>query len=78
MEERKDLEKLVRLVTNNVREEEFDLLRRMLVYNPERRLTASQALDDPWFSQEPLAQKNSLASLVDKYPRRQPMKTNNP
>jgi cell division cycle 2-like len=33
----------------------FDLMSKMLVYDPNRRIKASEALNHPWFREEPLA-----------------------
>jgi cell division cycle 2-like protein len=32
----------------------FDLLNRMLTYDPARRITAREALEHPWFNESPL------------------------
>lgn len=38
----------------------FDLLRKLLMYNPKNRITAKQALDHPWFRQHPLPKSKHL------------------
>lgn len=38
----------------NLSRQGFDLLSKMLCYNPETRITASQALQHPWFKEYPL------------------------
>ncbi|GBG93426.1 hypothetical protein CBR_g69736 [Chara braunii] len=51
----------------------FDLLSRMLDYDPAKRLTAAQALEHDYFRQEPLPGRNSLVPPGDKailYPQR--------
>ncbi|WFD38852.1 [pyruvate dehydrogenase (acetyl-transferring)] kinase [Malassezia japonica] len=41
----------------------FDLLDRLLQYDPARRVTAAEALRHPWFSEEPLPTANAFAFL---------------
>jgi len=53
-----------------VAREEFELLKQMLVDNPVTRLPANNCLEDAWFGADPLPQKNSLGSLLDRYPTR--------
>lgn len=40
----------------------YDLFDRLLQYDPEKRLTATEALQHEWFSEEPLPTRNAFAS----------------
>lgn len=33
----------------------FDLLNRMLIYDPKKRITAEEALNHPWFNEQPVS-----------------------
>jgi renal tumor antigen len=35
----------------HVSREAFDLVQKLLIYNPDNRITASQALKHPWFKE---------------------------
>eukprot|EP00884_Botryococcus_braunii_P016065 jgi/Botrbrau1/3141/Bobra.0070s0109.2 len=51
----------------------IDLLSRLLDYNPETRLTAFQALEHPYFHEEPLPGRNAFVNngrVVASYPKR--------
>ena len=40
----------------------FDLLSKMLEYDPQKRITAAQALEHDYFRSEPLPRRNALVS----------------
>eukprot|EP01017_Pseudomicrothorax_dubius_P005865 TRINITY_DN11586_c0_g1_i4.p1 TRINITY_DN11586_c0_g1~~TRINITY_DN11586_c0_g1_i4.p1 ORF type:complete len:147 (+),score=32.63 TRINITY_DN11586_c0_g1_i4:196-636(+) len=44
----------------NLSEQGMDLLKAMLTYNPEKRITATEALKHPWFKEAPLPQEQEL------------------
>jgi len=48
----------------------FDLLTRMLIYDPKRRITAEEALDHPYFKEEPLPIMNPFEVNNIKYQHR--------
>lgn len=50
----------------------FDLFENLLQYDPARRTTAGQALEHPWFKEDPMPTKNAFATLggKDTYPTR--------
>eukprot|EP00188_Purpureofilum_apyrenoidigerum_P001008 Plantae.Rhodophyta-Purpureofilum_apyrenoidigerum.ctg1515.p1 GENE.Plantae.Rhodophyta-Purpureofilum_apyrenoidigerum.ctg1515~~Plantae.Rhodophyta-Purpureofilum_apyrenoidigerum.ctg1515.p1 ORF type:complete len:397 (+),score=53.90 Plantae.Rhodophyta-Purpureofilum_apyrenoidigerum.ctg1515:205-1395(+) len=45
----------------------FDLLAKLLEYDPSRRITAAQALDHPYFKEEPFPQKCAFVNGQDPY-----------
>mmetsp|Transcript_29711 Transcript_29711/g.41824 ORF Transcript_29711/g.41824 Transcript_29711/m.41824 type:complete len:373 (-) Transcript_29711:67-1185(-) len=58
----------------------FDLFCKMLEYDPQKRITASEALDHPYFKEEPLPGSNMFFPPHVKpshlrYPQRQPLRT---
>lgn len=52
----------------------FDLLRKLLMYNPKKRITAKQALDHPWFSEAPLPKSKQylMPAFLPTYASQQP------
>ena len=52
--------------------EVFDLLRKLLIYDPEKRITATEALKHPFFREEPLPTKYPFKSLNYRYPTKKP------
>lgn len=52
----------------------FDLFAKILAYDPERRLTASEALKHPWFHEEPLPLKVCVYPALTKsiFPSKSP------
>lgn len=62
-------------------EQGLALLDALLQYDPERRITARDALEHPWFSEEPLPTMNAFASAgvrSDAYPQRKVYATDAP
>ncbi|GIX64050.1 protein kinase domain containing protein [Babesia caballi] len=53
MTRKKDFEKTFK-VTNELGDEGWDLLRQLFAWSPGNRITASKALQHPWFTAEPL------------------------
>lgn len=43
----------------------FDLLEMLLQYDPNKRPTAKQALEHPWFQEDPIPTRNAFSSLPD-------------
>ncbi|KAL5507736.1 SSN3 [Sanghuangporus vaninii] len=41
----------------------YDLLRRLFAYDPEKRLTAREALEHKWFQEEPIPTRNAFLTL---------------
>lgn len=57
----------------NIKSPAYDLLSRMLEYDPRKRITAAQALEHEYFRNDPLPGRNALVSPTDKvvnYPTR--------
>ncbi|EFA86058.1 protein serine/threonine kinase [Heterostelium album PN500] len=54
----------------------FDLLMKMIQYDPSKRISAQEALDHPYFKEAPIPSANSFGSSVGKilYPTRQQQK----
>ncbi|EGC29660.1 protein serine/threonine kinase [Dictyostelium purpureum] len=51
----------------------YDLLSKMILYDPSKRITASEALDHPYFKEQPLPMANAFAKSPIPYPHRLPI-----
>lgn len=49
----------------------FQLLSRLLVMDPNKRITSEQALQDPYFKEEPLPTPDAFAGMTIPYPKRE-------
>jgi len=76
------LEMMIKAHNRSVTSEALDLLCRMIEYDPAKRITASQALDHPYFKQSPLPAKNAFVGPNQSYtvypPRKKLRKEINP
>jgi cyclin-dependent kinase 8/11 len=50
----------------------FELLSRMLEYDPTKRIAMHEALDHPYFKESPLPMMNAFAHQTERYPPRAP------
>ncbi|KAJ6358733.1 hypothetical protein OIU76_000454 [Salix suchowensis] len=51
----------------------FDLLNRLLTFNPEKRITADDALNHPWFNEVPLSKsKEFMPTFPPQYAKNRP------
>ncbi|OQV19341.1 Cyclin-dependent kinase 8 [Hypsibius exemplaris] len=50
---------------------EFQLLSKMLLMDPQKRITSEQALSDPYFLEEPLPTADVFCNMAIPYPRRE-------
>lgn len=48
---------------SDLTEKGFDLLNRLMLYNPEKRITADEAVKHPWFSENPLPERPSFKGI---------------
>jgi cyclin-dependent kinase 8/11 len=56
----------------------FDLLQKMLIYDPEKRITATEALVHPFFKEEPQTVAYPFSNLNYVYPIDNPLNVVNP
>lgn len=49
----------------------FHLLQKLLLMDPNKRITSEQAMQDPYFSEEPLPTQDVFAGFVIPYPKRE-------
>jgi serine/threonine protein kinase len=45
------------LIDSTVSEEGYDLIERMMRWDPKERITAAAAIDHPWFKEVPIARE---------------------